>query len=331
MTDFTRVTGREPHYGRTRQLLETHPDVRSLVGTEPRTAWAIVGLVAAQLGVAWLLRDQAWWVILLAAYLFGAFVDHALWTLIHECTHNLVYRKSSENILLQILANVPIVVPTAIAFRRYHLLHHNHQGDEALDADLPSPIEARLVGNGRVRKALWLSLYFVAQVLRVPRLKRVKLIDGWYVANFAVQLIFVPALVVAWGWTSFFYLLLSSVCAVGLHPVGARWIQEHYLTIPGGQETFSYYGPLNRVAFNVGYHNEHHDLMRVPWTRLPKLRAMAPEMYDTIHYHTSWTRLLVRFIMDPEIGLHSRVVRSPAPTGAEAAVEQEVATLLPSG
>jgi sphingolipid 4-desaturase/C4-monooxygenase len=328
MQDFVRVTGREPHYERTRRLLETHPEVRELVGTEPRTAWAIIGIVAAQLGAAWLLRDQAWWVIIIAAYAFGAFADHALWTLIHECTHNLVLRKSSENSLLQILANVPILVPAAIAFRRYHLLHHNHQGDEALDADLPSPLEARLVGNGTIRKAVWLALYFVAQLLRVPVLRRVKLVDQWYVANVAVQVVFVPALVLAWGWTSFAYLLLSSVLAVGLHPVGARWIQEHYLTIPGGQETFSYYGPLNRVAFNVGYHNEHHDLMRVPWTRLPKLRAAAPELYDGLHYHTSWTRLLLRFVFDPTIGLHSRAVRSPAPTGAEDAVAQEIAAAL---
>ena len=328
MEDFVRTTGREPHYDRTRRLLAAHPEVRELVGTEPRTAWVLVGIVVAQVAIAWVLRDQSWWVILLGAYAFGAFADHALWTLIHECTHNLIFRKSSENSLLQILANVPIVIPAAIAFRRYHLLHHNHQGDEALDADLPSPIEARLVGNGTVRKAAWLALYFLAQLLRVPRLQRVKLIDGWYVANFAVQVVFVAALIYAWGWGSFAYLLLSSVFAVGLHPVGARWIQEHYLTVPGGQETFSYYGPLNRVAFNVGYHNEHHDLMRVPWTRLPKLRAAAPEFYDSLYYHMSWTRLLLKFVFDPSIGLHSRVVRGPAPQGAEAAVAAELSRVL---
>lgn len=328
MDDFVRVTGREPHYERTRRLLETHPEVRALVGTEPRTALAIIGIVAAQVAAAWVLRDQPWWVILVAAYAFGAFADHALWTLIHECTHNLVFRKSSENSLLQILANVPILIPSAIAFRRYHILHHNHQGDETLDADLPSPLEARLVGNGTVRKALWLALYFVAQMLRVPRLQRVKLLDGWYALNVAVQVVFVPALILAWGWGAFAYLLISSICAIGLHPVGARWIQEHYLTVPGGQETFSYYGPLNRVAFNVGYHNEHHDLMRVPWTRLPKVRASAPELYDSLHYHTSWTRLLLRFVFDPTIGLHSRVVRAPAPAGAEADVAAQVARVV---
>ena len=75
------------------------------------------------------------------------------------------------------------------------------------------------------------------------------------------------------GWTALGYLFLSSAFAIGLHPVGARWIQEHYLTFPGNQETFSYYGPMNVFALNVGYHNEHHDLMRVPWSRLPALKA----------------------------------------------------------
>ena len=86
---------------------------------------------------------------------------------------------------------------------------------------------------------------------------------------------FVVAVVHFMGWTALLYLFLSSAFAIGLHPVGARWIQEHYLTFPGDQETFSYYGPMNVLALNVGYHNEHHDLMRVPWTRLPALKAMA--------------------------------------------------------
>jgi sphingolipid delta-4 desaturase len=323
MTDFVRVDTREPHYDRTRLLLERHPEVRGLVGHEPRTAIAVVGIVAFQLVIAWLLRDRSWWLILGASYLVGAFAAHAMFTLIHECTHNLVFRKTGENSWLQILANVPLVVPSAIGFRKFHLLHHNHQGDEELDADLPSPLEAKLVGNRTVAKALWLAFYFVAQLLRVPRLKRVNLIDGWYVANAVVQILVVAAVVYGWGWQALGYLLLSTIFSVGLHPVGARWIQEHYLTHPGGQETFSYYGPLNRVAFNVGYHNEHHDLMRVPWTRLPRLRAMAPEFYDGLKAHTSWTRLLFRFLFDRNLGLHSRAVRRPAENGAEQRIARD--------
>jgi sphingolipid delta-4 desaturase len=67
---------------------------------------------------------------------------------------------------------------------------------------------------------------------------------------------------------------------------------------------------MNALAFNVGYHNEHHDLMRVPWSRLPALRRLAPELYEPLHHHRSWTRLIVRFILDPTLSLYSRVTRS---------------------
>jgi len=88
---------------------------------------------------------------------------------------------------------------------------------------------------------------------------------------------------------------------------GARWIQEHYLT-HSEQETYSYYGKLNKVAFNVGYHNEHHDFPSIPWNRLPKIREGAPAFYNTLHYHPSWTKLFFRFLFDKEISLFSHTV-----------------------
>jgi sphingolipid delta-4 desaturase len=80
----------------------------------------------------------------------------------------------------------------------------------------------------------------------------------------------------------------------------------------GEQETFSYYGMLNRLTFNVGYHNEHHDFPSVPWNRLPRIRSAAPEAYADLTAHGSWTSLLLRFLFDPEISLYSRMVRVDA-------------------
>ncbi|HUK65726.1 MAG TPA: fatty acid desaturase [Anaeromyxobacteraceae bacterium] len=310
--DYRRVSWPEPHRARTKRLLGAHPEAKALCGHAPSSALYVIGLVALQIGIALLLRGRPLWLVFLVAYTIGAVANHALWVLIHECAHNLVFRGASANAGIAILANLPIVFPSAIAFRKYHLLHHAYQGQEDLDADLASPAEARLVGSSAWRKALWLLFFFAAQALRVGRLKRVRLVDGWYLTNAAVEVSFLVGLGLVGGPKALAYLFLASVFSIGLHPLGARWIQEHYLTFPGDQETFSYYGPMNRFAFNVGFHNEHHDLMRVPWSRLPDLRRMAPELYETLESHSSWTKLLLRFIFDPSLSLHSRAVRSEA-------------------
>jgi sphingolipid delta-4 desaturase len=199
-------------------------------------------------------------------------------------------------------------LPSSAAFQKYHLKHHTFQGVYALDADLPSYWEARLIGNGRLRKIVWLLLFPLFQVTRPPRLKELRLFDRWVVLNLAIQLAFDVAVYVILGPEAFLYLFLSFFFSVGFHPLGARWIQEHYL-VQSPQETYSYYGPLNRVAFNVGYHNEHHDLPSVPWNHLPDIRKTAPEMYDSLACHTSWMKLLARFILDRNMSLFSRLIR----------------------
>jgi sphingolipid delta-4 desaturase len=310
-SDFHHSVAREPHRERTRYLLRAHPGIRELIGKNPRSMAYIVGLVVLQVLLAWVVSTQPWWALLLVAYLVGAFANHALFVLIHECAHNLVFKKRAANSWAGMIANLPQIIPSSVSFQHYHIKHHSHQGVYELDADLPHYWEAKLIGHGAVRKAIWLLLFPVFQALRPFRLREIKAVDRWVLTNWVVQMTFNVGIWMLWGPKAFFYLLISLFFGIGLHPLGARWIQRHYMTGDDDeQETVSYYGPLNRVAFNVGYHNEHHDLPSIPWNRLPEIKRRAPELYDSLEYHTSWTKLLLKFVFSREISLFNRMIRS---------------------
>ena len=306
--DFLHSLDPPPHRARTLRILADHPEIRTFIGLNPLSLVIIFVGVTLQLALAFLLRSQSWWLLTGVAMLVGAFLSHGLWVMIHESTHNLLFRKPQWNTFAGILANLPHILPSAVSFQRYHLKHHAYQGVYALDADVPNRWEARLIGHSPLGKAVWMLLFPIFQITRPPRLREIRPVDRWVVLNFVVQIAFNVA-VYAWlGPKAFFYLLFSVFFGLGLHPLGARWIQEHYVFDPP-QETYSYYGPLNTVAFNVGYHNEHHDFPSVPWNRLPRIRRAAPEAYEGLVFHPSWTRLLLRFLSDPAVTLFSREVR----------------------
>jgi sphingolipid delta-4 desaturase len=307
-TDFIYSANPEPHRLRTKQILKQSPQIRSLIGKNRFTIVLITFLVALQLTLAVLMANQAWWLILLTAYFAGAFADHALFVMIHECAHRLIFKNRAANRLAGIFANIPQVFPSSIAFERYHIKHHSFQGIHELDADLPNRWEARLINNYFVGKVIWLLFYPLFQAFRITRLKEIKPFDGWIALNWGVQIVFVAAIWWLLGGKAVAFLTFSFFFSVGLHPLGGRWIQEHYL-VHGEQETYSYYGPLNKLAFNVGYHNEHHDFPSVPWNKLPQIRKQAPGFYNSLVYHTSWTRLFLRFLFDQELSLFSRIIR----------------------
>lgn len=309
-TDFVHATGSEPHRIRTRQILKAHPEIKKLIGQKnPTTFWVILLCVGIQIVMAYLLRDQPWWAIFLGSYFVGAFASHTLFVCIHDAAHNLIFKKVWQNVAAGIIANFPSVMPTAISFKNFHLKHHAFQGVHELDADLPDWYEARLINNYSIGKAIWLLLFPVFQVIRTLRCKELFMFDKFVIANIVFQVIFDAAIIYFFGWGALAYLVASFFFSVGLHPLGARWIQEHYLTLDTNQETYSYYGKMNGLNLNVGFHNEHHDFPSIPWNKLPEVKSKAPEYYETLKYHTSYFRLFFRFLFDQEISLFSRIIR----------------------
>ena len=297
-----------------------HPAVRELIGKNRYSFLIIVGLVAGQFALAWACGRPPGGQSCSSAYLVGAFVDHGLFVMIHECAHNLIFRGRLANMFSGMLANLPLALPSSVSFQRYHLRHHAFQGVYELDADLPSEWEARLVGRSPLAKAVWLAVYPVLLVTRALRLKEVRIVDGWLLTQCWPRCLAADGLVCwFWGPKALAYLVGSFVFSVGLHPVGARWIQEHYL-VHSPQETYSYYGPLNRVAFNVGYHNEHHDFPSIPWNRLARGAQCWRPGGTTRSWHiASWTRLLVRFLFDRQLLLFSRMTRRVSRRGPSSA------------
>jgi len=75
----------------------------------------------------------------------------------------------------------------------------------------------------------------------------------WHLYNLVTQLLFDYLLVRTFGIRPLLYLLFSSFFAGSLHPCAGHFIAEHYVWDGLNQETYSYYGPLNLLAYNVSF------------------------------------------------------------------------------
>merc|ERR1711871_1671648 len=307
--DFIWSKQEEPHAGRRKQIIAAHKEeIRKLFGPEPMTKWIVLAVVTVHLGTALLLRNHAWtWQFFLAAYVVGATCTQNLFLAIHEISHNLAFRSAAHNRYLAILANLPIAIPYAAKFKGYHIEHHKHQGVDGIDTDVPTKLETMLFNNV-LGKLFFATCQILFYALR-PTFVRAQIWDKWFTMNLIAQMTFNASHVYFTGsWAPLAYLLLSDFLAGSLHPCASHFIAEHYVFV-GDQETYSYYGPLNALCFNVGYHNEHHDFPNIPWSRLPALKKLAPEFYDSLPYHKSWPLVLWKFITDPNVGTFNRVKR----------------------
>ena len=274
-----------------------------------------------QIACAISLRNTPIWSLtfIAIAYIIGATANQNLFLAIHEISHNLAFRSPLANRLLAIFVNLPIGLPYSAAFRPYHLTHHKSLGVDGLDTDLPTALEAFMLDSvlGKAFFATFQIVFYALRPMMVYNLPMTRI----HLLNVVSQLAFDCLLVRYSGVNALWYLILSSFFAGSLHPCAGHFIAEHYVfeKRPEGTnsirplvpvpETFSYYGPLNLLTYNVGLHNEHHDFPAIPWTRLPALHEIAKEFYKDLAHHKSWTWVIWQFIWDKEVGLWCRVKR----------------------
>ena len=196
----------------------------------------------------------------------------------------------------------------AITFKKYHLEHHRFLGEDGTDTDIASRVEALFFKN-TVLKVIWMFFQPLFYALR-PGFVKPMAPSALEFLNYATQLSFNAVIIYFFGYKSWVYFFSGTILSMGIHPVAGHFISEHYM-FNKGYETYSYYGILNKLTFNVGYHMEHHDFPYIPGARLPDVKRIASEFYDPLPQHTSWVKVIWDFITRDDIGPYARVKRDP--------------------
>jgi len=299
-------TAEEPHAARRRAIMKAHPEVKKLMGMDPMTKYKVVASIIFQIGSVHLLQGAPWYTWFFCCYTLSGSINHMMTLAMHELSHNLGAKSIVANRFLGIFANLSMGVPASASFKRYHMEHHKFQGEDIIDVDIPTAMEGWFF-KSTPRKVLWCLLQPAFYSLR-PMIVNPKKPTKWEFINYACTIAFDAIIVYFYGIGGLLYLFVGTLLGMGIHPVAGHFIAEHYV-MNEGQETYSYYGPLNWLTYNVGYHNEHHDFPFISCKNLPKLRALAPEFYDDVPCYHSWSKVIYDYIVDTKISPYSRVKR----------------------
>ncbi|XP_028716926.1 sphingolipid delta(4)-desaturase DES1-like [Peromyscus leucopus] len=306
--DFEWVDTDEPHAQRRREILAKYPEIKSLMKPDPNLIWIITLMVLVQLASFYLVKDLHWKWVIFWSYVFGSSIDHSMSLGIHEISHNFPFghHRALWNRWFGIFANLPLGVPYSISFKRYHMDHHRCLGVGGLDVGIPTNFEGWFFCT-TFRKLAWVIFQPLFVIFR-PLFINPKPITYLEIINAVAQITFDIIVYYVWGIKSLVYMLAASLLGMGLNPISGQFIADHCMFLQG-HETNSYYGPLNLLTFNVGYHNEHHDFPNVPGKNLPLVRKIAAEYYDKLPHHDSWIKVLYDFVMDDTLSPYSRVKR----------------------
>lgn len=299
----------EPHLRRKYEILKAHPEIKELFGIDPDTKYKLFAFVAVQLIACYIATFyvESKLLFFLIAYVIGGTMSHSCSISMHEATHNLIFEKQIYNTMIAMFVNLPIVLPAAVSFKRYHHEHHQYQGVDKIDTDIATNAEGDNLRHPilKLLNVIFLSGFYSLR----PLFTNPKTPGVGEMINTLTCVAFDFSIYYFWGGKALFYLVLSTFLGLGLHPCAGHFIQEHFV-FKQGQETYSYYGPLNKVMLNVGYHVEHHDFPRIPGSRLPLVRKIAPEFYDNLHSYTSWTKVIIDYILTDGITPYNRVKRT---------------------
>ncbi len=301
------------HNAMRREAVSAHPDLRAISGPEWRTVFALPILLALHWGVAWAVSDAPLWVIFLVAFTAGQILIHAAGSLVHETAHKLIFRQPGAKLAFDLGLEVILSsYAKQLTYQHEHISsHHPHMGDYERDYEHEDicAFQARMTlraKNPRLQHLMTALTLFIhalplgsilgdgviarmnARASGMPQSDPDRDIaatkpPAWQVRLFiAVSILSNLVLFLLLGpWALLYHIWALSLFLgkLGVWNLGQS-LSEHQ----GADEqtpTRSYYGWMNWLLFNTGYHNEHHSFPNVAWSRLPELHKAAPEVFDS--------------------------------------------------
>jgi len=325
-----------------KRVLEAHPEAAELIGPDWRTTLFAALMLALHWTIAWGVSLTSWWVAFLAAFVFGQTIYHSVGVLIHENAHRLVFRNARARFAYDVLTETLVTsFGYQLIYQHNHTMsHHAYLGDYDRDYEhedayfvaareryrAAHPLRMRLINIGIMLFHLLPLSFFVDAVLfprflakatglpvRDRRRKNpaTRPSRGELYALAVVSLIVNIGLFAAFGFLGWLYHIWS------MSFVSGRWgasLRGQVLSEHNGEDTEnptrSTYWWGNLIFYNIGYHVEHHTFSTVPWMKLPKLRAIAPEVFNLdneLTYYGWWWKQV-----KSDFTLHRRVSANEA-------------------
>jgi sphingolipid delta-4 desaturase len=239
---------------------------------DPNLIWIITVMFLVQLASFYLVTDLQWKWVLFWSYVFGSSINHSMTLAIHEISHNFPFghHRALWNRWFGMFANLPLGIPYSVTYKRYHIDHHRYLGAAGADVDMPSDFEGWFFCT-TFRKLVWAAFQPLFLFLRTYFVNP-KPVTYLETITIVTQITFNIIAYNVFGIKSLVCMLAASVLGLGLNPISGHFIADHCMFLKG-QETNSYYGPLNFFIFNGGYHNEHRDFPSILELRNPPASA----------------------------------------------------------
>jgi sphingolipid delta-4 desaturase len=294
------------------QLLNAHPEAAALARPDHRGVYGALVILALHWTVCWWVAGTNILTVFLMAFLVGQVMIHSAGALLHETAHRLVFRGRRSKLAFDLLLETILIsFSLQLSYQHEHVsLHHPFLGNYERDYEhedncryqarrrfrAAHPVLEKLMVLGQIVVALLPLGFLVSDRIFLPIYRRAtgravkdperRMASTHPTTGERALFMVVSAAVLVFLWLAFGWLaVLYQVWSLSIFrgKAGVTNLGQSLAEHPGDDgenPTRSQYGWLNWILFNTGYHHEHHTYPQVPWTRLPRLKALAPEVFN---------------------------------------------------